>query len=120
VTEDAGRHIARGTQNFPVISSAIRSNTTNFTTISGTLNSNPSQSYTVQCFVAAPDPSGNGEGQTPAGADTTVTTNSGGDCSFSCVSPIPQAGQAVTTTATNTATGDTSEFSLTVDVVAGP
>ena len=105
-------------QNFPVITSAIRSSTTNFTTITGTLNSNPSQSFTVQCFVAAPDPSGHGEGQVPAGADTTVTTDSGGDGSFSCGSPVPQAGQFVTATATNTsgtatgtAIGDTSEFS---------
>jgi hypothetical protein len=118
---------ANNLQNFPVISSAIRSNTTNFTTISGTLNSNPSQNYTIQCFVAAPDPSGNGEGQIPAGQDTTVTTNTGGDGSFSCVSPVPQLGQAVTATATNTSgtatgtsIGDTSEFSQNVGVVAGP
>jgi hypothetical protein len=32
---------ANNLQNFPVITSAIRSNTTGFTTISGTLNSNP-------------------------------------------------------------------------------
>jgi hypothetical protein len=118
---------ANNLQNFPTITSAIRSNTTNFTTISGTLNSNPSQNYTVQCFVAAPDPSGNGEGQIPAGADTTVTTDAGGDGSFACVSPVPQPGQAVTATATNTsgtatgtAIGDTSEFSLNVGVVPGP
>jgi hypothetical protein len=117
---------ANNLQNFPTITSAIRSNTTNFTTISGTLNSNPSQNYTVQCFVAAPDPSGNGEGQIPAGADTTVTTDAGGDGSFACVSPVPQLGQAVTATATNTSgtasgtsIGDTSEFSLNVGVVPG-
>jgi hypothetical protein len=111
-------------QNFPVITSAIRSNTTSFTTISGTLNSNPNQTFTVQCFVAAPDPSGHGEGQIPVGADTTVTTNAGGDGTFACVSPVPQAGQAVTATATNTsgtatgtAIGDTSEFSTNVGVI---
>ena len=78
-----------------------------------------SQNYTIQCFVAvpAPDPSGHGEGLIPVGG-ANVTTNSGGDGSFSCVSPVPQAGQAVTATATNTsgtatgtAIGDTSEFS---------
>jgi hypothetical protein len=104
-------------QNFPVISSATRSNTTGFTTISGTLNSNPSQEFTVQCFVAAPDPSGHGEGQVPAGQDTTVTTDAGGDASFACASPVPLPGQAVTATATNEATGDTSEFSQNVGVV---
>ena len=110
---------ANNLQNFPVITSATRSNTTNFTTISGTLNSNPSQNYTIQCFVAVPDPSGHGEGQIPVGG-ANVTTNSGGDDTFSCVSPVPQLGQAVTATATNTTTGDTSEFSLNVGVVPGP
>jgi hypothetical protein len=93
------------------------------TTIAGTLNSNPNQTYTVQCFVAAPDPTGHGEGQIPV--DTrTVTTDSGGDGSFTCVSPVPQAGQLVTATATNTSgtasgtsIGDTSEFSQNVGVV---
>ena len=114
-------------QNFPVITSATRSDTTNFTTISGTLNSNPNQTYTIQCFVAAPDPSGHGEGQIPAGADTTVATDAGGDDSFACVSPVPQAGQAVTATATNTSgtapgtsVSDTSEFSRNVGVALVP
>jgi hypothetical protein len=115
---------ANNLQNFPVITSAIRSNTTGLTTIRGTLNSNPNQSFTIQCFVAVPDTSGHGEGQIPVASDTTVTTDAGGDAdgpdSFSCVSPIPQAGQAMTATATNTATGDTSEFSLNVGVTPGP
>ena len=115
-------------QNFPEISSAVKSNTTGLT-ISGTLNSNPSQSFTVQCFVAGPgpfapelDPSGHGEGQILVGADTTVTTDANGDASFSCVTGFPVvAGQTkVTATATNTATGDTSEFSLNQTVVPGP
>jgi hypothetical protein len=115
---------ANNLQNFPVISSAIKSNTTPFlTTITGTLNSNPNQTYTIQCFVAVPDPSGHGEGQIPVDQDT-VQTDAGGEAEgadrFSCVSPIPQVGQAVTVTATNTATGDTSEFSLNKTVVAGP
>jgi hypothetical protein len=53
-----------------------------------------------------------------------VETDSGGDGSFTCVSPVPQAGQAVTVTATNTegtasgtSIGDTSEFSQNVGVV---
>ncbi len=115
-------------QNFPVISSAIRRSTPPLlTTITGTLNSNPNQTYTVQCFVAAPDPSTHGEGQIPAGVDTTVTTNANGDASFACVSPVPQPSQAVTTTATNTSgtasgttIGDTSEFSKNEPVVPGP
>jgi hypothetical protein len=111
---------ANNLQNFPTITSAIRSNTTGFTTISGTINSNPSQSFTIQCFVAVADPSGNGEGQIPV-AQTTASTNANGDGSFSCTaSPVPQPGQPVTATAMNTATGDTSEFSLNANVVSGP
>jgi hypothetical protein len=110
---------ANNLQNFPVITSATRLSNGN-TIISGTLNSNPSQSFTIQCFVAAPDPSGHGEGQLPAGQDTTVTTDANGDAGFACVSPVPQPGQLVSATATNTASGDTSEFSLNAGVSAGP
>jgi hypothetical protein len=77
--------------------------------------------------VAAPDPSGHGEGQIPAGQTTATTDANGDDTSFSCVSPVPQAGQLVTATATNTSgtasgtsIGDTSEFSLNFGVVPGP
>ena len=119
-------------QNFPVITSAIRSNTNGFTTISGTLNSNPNQAYTIQCFVAgrttfaAPDPSGHGEGQIPV-AQTSATTDANGDDTFSCVSPVPLAGEQVSATATNTSgtasgtsIGDTSEFSQNFGVIPVP
>jgi hypothetical protein len=53
-------------------------------------------------------------------AQRTITTNANGDASFRCVSPVPQPGHTVTATATNTTTGDTSEFSLNETVVAGP
>jgi hypothetical protein len=110
-------------QNFPVITSA-RKSTTNpfFTTIRGRLNSTPNRTFTIQCFVAgpAPDTSGHGEGQILVAQDT-VTTDAGGDSdSFACISPVPQNGQAVTATATNTTTGDTSEFALNVGVTPGP
>ena len=107
-------------QNFPVIATATRSNTTNLTTISGALNSNPSQDYTIQCFVAAPDPSGHGEGQILV-AQTTASTNAAGNVNFSCVTSFPLVvGQTVTATATNTTTDDTSEFSQNVGVIPGP
>jgi titin len=136
-TPDSNNH----RQNFPEIISATRSIQTGFTTITGTLNSNPNQTYTVQCFLAAPDPfsrfavtpdpSGHGEGVFPIGEDRTVTTDAGGDAdgtdSFRCVSPIPQAGQTVTATATNTSgtasgtsIGDTSEFSENETIAAVP
>ena len=107
-------------QNFPVITSATRDQSAGFTTISGRLNSNPSQSFTIQCFVAAPDPSGRGEGQIPLGQTTATTNANGNDNSFTCVSPVAQPGQVVTATATNTATGDTSEFSQNVGVTSVP
>jgi hypothetical protein len=113
---------ANNLQNFPVITSAIRSNTTRFTTISGTLNSNPSRNdILIHCFVAAPDASGHGEGQIPI-AQTTASTNANGDGSFACVSPVPVLGQTVTATATvrRQFVGDTSEFSENVGVVLGP
>ncbi|MGH3145206.1 MAG: hypothetical protein ACRDTR_05330, partial [Rubrobacter sp.] len=40
-----------GLQNFPLISSATRSNSSGLTTISGKLNSDPSQDFTIQCFL---------------------------------------------------------------------
>jgi hypothetical protein len=107
-------------QNFPVITSATRSQSAGFTTISGTLNSNPSQSFTIQCFVAEPDPSRRGEGRTPVGQTTATTNANGDDNSFTCVTPVAQPGQVVTATATNTATGDTSEFSRNVGVTSVP
>ena len=89
--------------------------------LSGTLNSNPSQSFTIQCFVAVPDSSGNGEGQIPV-AQTTASTDANGDGSFACVSPVPQPGQTVTATVTarRQFVGDTSGFSRSFNVVPGP
>jgi hypothetical protein len=119
---------ANNLQNFPEELQAIRSNTTGLTTITGKVKSNPSQSYTIQCFVAAPDnTSGNGEGHILVDTETETDTDRDGQVGFSCLSPVPQTGQAVTATATNmsgtatnTATGDTSEFALNVTVVPGP
>jgi CSLREA domain-containing protein len=99
-------------QNFPLIVSASRSPTTGFTTITGTLNSNPSQSFAIQCFLTDAAPAdAHGEGLILLGATTTTTDSSGDSPPFSCVSPIPVSGQTVSMTATNTVTGDTSEFS---------
>jgi hypothetical protein len=99
-------------QNFPVISGVIDA-----TTVAGTLNSNPNQSFTVQCFLAgeAADASGHGEGAIFLSQDTSVTTNASGDAGFECVLDEGlNTREKVSATATNTATGDTSEFSRTV------
>lgn len=106
---------ANNLQNFPRIGAATRDGST--LTVSGTLNSNSSQSFRIECFLADGDPSGHGEGRTLVGEDT-VTTNAGGDASFTCAGTVGVLipGQGVTATATNTATGDTSEFSRNVPV----
>ncbi|HEV2764917.1 MAG TPA: right-handed parallel beta-helix repeat-containing protein, partial [Pyrinomonadaceae bacterium] len=128
---DAG---ANGLQNFPVLTSARL--------ISGNLvllgYARPGAE--IEFFVAAPDPSGFGEGQTylltlvegsPADADNTTGTytspvgglNVGTDTTnlFRFVVPLP-AGVAVGTTLTATATvsGSTSEFSGNVVVQNAP
>jgi CSLREA domain-containing protein len=110
---------ANNLQNFPVITSAFRSFSQNITFITGTLNSNPGQSFTIQCFAALDgDPSNHGEA-TLVLTSTSATTDANGDSSFTCVTGLDLTGNEVSTTATNTATGDTSEFSLNRTVVPG-
>jgi hypothetical protein len=116
---------ANNLQNFPVIASAIRSSS-GITTITGTINSNLSQSFTIQCFQADGDPTDHGEGQFFLGSTTTATNANGDSSVFTCTSNDPEVGQEVsvtatntTGTATNTAIGDTSEFSRNA-VVSGP
>jgi titin len=92
---------------------AITSVTTNggSTTIDGTLDSTPSTSFRVELFSSPScDPSGAGEGKTFLGS-VDATTDGAGHATFSSSVPALPAGQAVTATATNSATGDTSEFS---------
>jgi hypothetical protein len=106
---------ANNLQNFPVITSVVEVSMTGDTIIAGTLNSNPNQSFTIQCFLTDGAPaSDHGEGSLLL--DTTAaTTDASGDGGFVCVSSLPILGQipgqTVSATATNTATGDTSEFS---------
>jgi hypothetical protein len=111
---------ANNLQNFPVILSVTQSTSFfNPTTVSGTLNSTPSQNFTVQCFLAGEipadaDPSGHGEGVGFMAEDTDVTTNTSGDATFECgpfAFPVSLEGKRWSATATNEATGDTSEFS---------
>jgi hypothetical protein len=118
---DAG---GNNSQNFPVITSATQAPLPlGFEiTIEGTLNSTPTQNFTVQCFLTgAPDGSGHGEGEAFKAEDTTVTTGTNGNASFECTFLFIASleGQNVSATATNEATGDTSEYSQNVGVVAG-
>jgi trimeric autotransporter adhesin len=114
---DAG---ANRLQNYPVITSAQLipdpiSGSSVF--IGGRLNSLPSTRLTTRSFIIqffsspAADPSGYGEGKTFLG-QILVSTNRNGNASFTFTPAraVPE-GAFVTATATNKATGDTSEFS---------
>ena len=81
--------------------------------VQGTLNSLPGTSFLIQFFTSQiPDPSGFGQGQTPNGS-MVVTTDAQGNAQPSLFTPTTNlsANTWVTATATNQATGDTSEFS---------
>jgi SdrD B-like domain/CARDB len=100
---DAGPN---GLQNFPVVTSVSAS--AGVTTISGTLESTPSAAFSIEFFnnVAA-HPTGYGEGKVFVGS-TNVQTDASGQASFE----FPYSGSAQWITATATASGSTSEFSL--------
>lgn len=94
-------------QNFPVITAAT--GVPGSTTISGTLNSRPSATYRVEVFrnpAGDPDP----EAATFAGA-VTLTTNAGGDGSWSLSVPADLSGQILRATATKLDARGTSELS---------
>jgi CSLREA domain-containing protein len=97
-------------QNFPLLTAATTGGID--TTIQGTLNSTPGSDFTIDLYYSpACDTSGNGEGQTYL-SSVSVTTDAGGDTVFSLLSQVFIAtGTPITATATNTTTGDTSEFS---------
>jgi trimeric autotransporter adhesin len=92
-----------GLQNKPVITSARASGRA--TAIKGKLNSTPGDAFTIQLFS---NPAGDAEGRKFLGQKT-VTTGASGDASFSFKKKVR--GGIITATATNDATGDTSEFS---------
>jgi CSLREA domain-containing protein len=93
-------------QNFPVLSSAKTGS--DGTVIQASLNSLPSTAFTVEFFA---NPGGTNEGNKLIGKKL-ITTDALGNASFT-FSPTVQvaAGQAITATAMNGSTGDTSEFS---------
>jgi hypothetical protein len=104
-------------QNYPVITNA--SVALGSTTISGTLNSTAGRGFLVDVYRnASPDPSGNGEGQVYVGT-ANLTTDGGGNGSFSLTAGGGFAGQYFTVTATDATTGDTSEFGADVTATNG-
>lgn len=103
-------------QNFPVLTSAINSGGKTF--ISGGFNSTPNKAFVVQFFGSpAAGSFGFGEGKTYLG-QTSVTTAVNDNASLRYTAAIvAQVGQVVTATATSPS-GDTSEFSRAVKMVA--
>ena len=115
-------------QNYPEITAArlatmrVDGHRRKVTLIKGTLDSEAGETYNVQFFgnPEADDTPGSltgfGEGRRFLGKKS-VTTNSSGDATFTFKTRKKVAkGQFVTSTATNQATGDTSEFSEAVVV----
>ena len=100
-------------QNFPVIYAAEAGGTTH---VVGTLHSTPNSDFTLDFYAnTTADPSGYGEGQRWLGS-VDVTTDGAGDHHFDLFLPGASAsGEAVTATATDLA-GNTSEFSIAVQV----
>jgi CSLREA domain-containing protein len=104
-------------QNFPLMTRAV-TGATNI--IQGTLNSTPGQTFTIDFYAnVSCDTSGNGEGKTYLGTVVTPATDgTTGDVSFTFNPGSLSAGQVITATATDSS-GNTSEFSACLTVVAG-
>ena len=104
-------------QSFPVLTQAVAFTGTS-TVVVGSLNSDPSTTFTLQFFSnPTADPSDYGQGQTLIGT-TTVTTDSSGNVNFQASFPVVvAAGSVVSATATDPS-GNTSEFSQDIAVVA--
>ncbi len=104
-------------QNFPVLGAALTDGSS--TLVSGTIDSTPRASLRVELFSSAGcSSSGTGQGEAFLGA-TTVTAGAGATA-FAATVGATQAGHAITATATDLTTGDTSEFSSCVFAAAPP
>jgi hypothetical protein len=104
-------------QNYPVLQSATIDGGT--TTITGSLDSTPNRSFTIEFFASpACDPSGFGEGEAFLGS-VDVTTGGDGLAEFVAQVDAAQPGEAITATATDQSTGDTSEFSACIEAEGG-
>src|SRR2546429_7864413 len=87
--------------------------------IEGTLNSAANHTFTVEFFAnSGTDSNGNVEGERLLGSATVSTDNTGNAAFSSLLSGSVSVGESVTATATDNATGDTSEFSQAVGAQA--
>lgn len=99
-------------QNFPGITSAALVG--GMTTLSGTLNSTPDRTFLVDFYGnPAADASGHGPGTVFLGT-VSIATDADGNGSFSFTANTDLSGQYIAATATDTATGDTGEFSAAI------
>ncbi len=104
-----------GLQNYPLLQSVVA--TGSGVEVQGTLDSTRFTQYSIE-FFASPscDPSGFGEGATYLGS-TTVTTDGAGQAAFTAALPVSvAAGSRATATATQSSSGNTSEFSSCVAI----
>jgi hypothetical protein len=105
-------------QNYPVLTNAVGSGPT--TILGGTFNGAPNRTLIVDLYRSvALDVSGYGEGEQYMGS-VSVTTDGSGLAGFVTSVSGNLANQYLTTTATDQATGNTSEFSAGLLVVDGP
>lgn len=106
------RALPNNGQNYPVLTAATRVGSN--ITLTGTLSSAPNALFHLD-FYANPtaDGSGHGEGGAYLGA-LDVTTDGGGSASFAGSFAAPTGQNIISATATNAASGDTSEFSADV------
>jgi len=108
-------------QNYPILTNTVVWGPA--TTMQGSLQSNPNRSYVIDFYRnATVDPSGHGEGEIHLGA-VIANTDGVGSASFSFGVDGPFAGEQISVTATDMATGDTSEFgatSIAGTAIAGP
>ncbi|MEO8613199.1 MAG: putative Ig domain-containing protein, partial [Chloroflexota bacterium] len=107
---------ANGGQTAPALTLAQSDGATG-TTVTGTLTSTASSSFTIEFFQCDSTPD---EGQTPIGTTALGTDGAGaGAINISSLASL-NVGDAVSATATNTVTGDTSRFSACEPVVGKP
>ncbi len=105
-------------QNYPVVTESTGRGTR--TTIAGTLNSAPNRTFVVDLYANDTlDASGYGEAQQYLGT-TIATTDGAGAANFSLEISGNYSAQYVTATATDRASGSTSEFSTGLLTVSGP
>ena len=106
-------------QNFPVLTGGSYDGTT--LSVTGSINSTVNTPFRIEFYASsAADPSGNGEGQRYLGSVNVSTPLALNNVGFTFTQAVTlNAGEVITATATNTATGQTSEFSAALYSVQG-